>query len=252
MTLLVDIGNTRIKWGYLTGDRIEHKGAVLHCGRDPNSVLDAAWSKLDAPQVVWVANVAGQAVGRGLAGWVKQHWSLTPNFVATSLTAHGLVNAYPCVRRLGVDRWVAMIGARQSCSGLLCVVDCGTAVTIDGVTEDGRHLGGLILPGLKLMRESLAGHTGDLPRVELGNAEPFANNTEDAIYAGTLYAIVGAVEQMCGAMANQFDGKVLRILTGGDAEIVCSQMHEPYLVQSDLVLRGLAALARGGDLPNTP
>ena len=149
----------------------------------------------------------------------------------------GVKIAYRHPEKLGVDRWLALLAARKIYSCSTCVVDCGTAITIDLLDEEGQHLGGVIAPGLTLMKKSLAGATQDLDFFESQFPIGLADNTEAAIYSGTLFSIVGLIEH---TMSKNLGFQL--ILTGGDAEIVAKELSVDAIVRSDLVLQGLAVV----------
>ena len=110
---------------------------------------------------VRVACVANQTITRRIDDWVAQQWQLVPEYAHTQAYYQGLTVAYQDERRLGVDRWLAMLAARQAAAGQgVCVVDCGSALTLDVVDHEGRHLGGYIVPGLAMMESALLNNTG--------------------------------------------------------------------------------------------
>ncbi|HZD54235.1 MAG TPA: type III pantothenate kinase, partial [Woeseiaceae bacterium] len=146
-------------------------------------------------------------------------------------------------------RWVAMVGARAEFNSALCVVDAGTAVTIDAVDRDGMHLGGLIVPGLRLMREALHVSTSDLPPAKRPGSsaaegmELFATTTEGALDKGTMTAICGAIERAVGRLrANGYRPKI--VLTGGDASRILKQLNGDVMHRPNLVLQGLAFMVQ--------
>ena len=115
---------------------------------------------------VLVSNVAGTSFATRLSGVVGMHCDVDVHFARSEREACGVTNSYRQPRRLGVDRWVAMIGARAEFETTCLVVDAGTAVTLDAIDGSGRHLGGQIIPGVRLMAASLASETSDIPVVQ--------------------------------------------------------------------------------------
>jgi type III pantothenate kinase len=245
--LLMDVGNSRIKWG------IDHDGAIRRTGqitqkRLREDGLAALTSRLPHEvDSVLVSNVAGRAFATRLSGVVGLHCDTDVHFVRSERKTCGVVNGYRQPRRLGVDRWVAMIGAWAEFADALLVVDAGTAVTIDAIDTDGRHLGGQIMPGVHLMATSLATETSDIPEVRRAltsqpcDLEMFAASTAAAVASGTLNSIIGAIERAAKAMRDNGQAPVV-VLTGGDASRIlksldCEAEHRPHLV-----LHGLARI----------
>lgn len=238
--LLVDIGNSRLKWASLAGGVLSPATAVPHQGRDMGSVLNQAWAHLPRPSRVHVACVLPEAQRQALADWVHDHWACALNWAVSASEALGVRTGYDAPAQLGVDRWLALVGAWRRTRGATCVVDCGTAVTLDIIDASGQHLGGWISPGLTMMRTALQTGT-DLPRVHGSGCGGPERNTRDAIRTGTLQAIAGLV-----ARGMQYAPEASRLLlTGGDAAQLASQLQHPYEIYPDLVLEGLAGILEG-------
>jgi len=241
-TLLVDVGNTRIKWRPAGADRVE---ADLHAG-GLAAVLAARWAALPAPRRVLAASVAGAEHDRTLADWVAARWSLPVEFIVARAHQAGVRNGYDEPARLGADRWAALIGAHHGYPGPACVVDCGTAVTIDALTADGEFLGGVILPGLALAREALTART-PIREVDAPVADCFARATAPAVAAGTLYGLAGAIERVAREQGARLGPATRLLLTGGDGERLRPYLDGrlPYAVVAApaLVLKGLAVIA---------
>jgi type III pantothenate kinase len=238
MLLLIDAGNTRVKWalaapGAGAGEWFE-AGAALHADLD---AAGAAWQGRGITRAL-VSNVAGAALRERLAALLG---SIDTEWFASSAARAGLVNAYRDPQRLGCDRFAAAIGARALAPGqALVVATCGTATTVDAVTADGRFVGGMILPGLALMAGALAKNTAQLPQAAPGAALPplFADNTNDAIVSGCLSAQAGAIER---AVANH--GDALCILSGGAAPYIAPALKCGHRLADNIVLVGLHAVA---------
>lgn len=246
MILLVDIGNSRIKWAYWNNGRLQDTAAAAYRRLDMKQCLDQNWQSLSAPARVNVSCVADPAVIDALTAWTEQHWKLRPQFARVEKAAHGVTNSYADHTRLGIDRWLALVAVHHDRHGTACVIDCGTAITIDGLQADGQHMGGVILPGLDLMRESLYNTSPAVrPRGtnEVTAVSGLAQSTEQAVVTGCHHAAVGAIERVGRFIENQHGGRVEYIITGGDAQILipaltCHPRHEPHLV-----LQGLAIAA---------
>lgn len=245
MLLLVDAGNTRVKWALAESNATPGEwrahGAVTHAelGR-----LRAAWSGQGVSRAI-VSNVAGPAVRAELAALLpvtQPDW-----FVSLSALA-GLRNRYREPGQLGSDRFAAALGARCLAPGrALVVATCGTATTIDAVSADGDFIGGMILPGLGMMLGALARGTAQLPQVAAsGLPPPFADNTHDAILSGCLAAQAGAIERACAA-----HGAEVCIVSGGAAGQVAPLLSVPHRLQDNMVLLGLHAAASALGNPPT-
>lgn len=237
--LLLDIGNTRVKWGVLLDGNINQTGNTPLQDFPPQlpKQIDSAIA----------CNVAGTDIAGKVAAAVESQCNAKTTFVQSTMSAAGVTNSYKHAASLGVDRWVALIGARAATDKACIVVDAGTAITIDALDANGQHLGGQILPGLRLMAEALDLSTSDLPDVsgrltDRVSGEPyFANATVDAIAAGILSAANGAIENAMRALqAEERDADLL--LTGGDAPLLKQVLARASELREHLVLEGLARL----------
>jgi type III pantothenate kinase len=251
-TLLVDIGNTRIKWARLARGRLGRQQAAAHAGWKAEDFRGALAQSLRGVTAVLVVSVAGARVDRAFLRAVTAVAAhVRPRFVVSTRRAGGVINGYREVWRLGADRWVAAIGGHafpERRGRPVCVVDVGTATTLDLVDAGGRHRGGAILPGPALMVSSLLRGTGGIRRRAGGagrrNAPSlFARSTREALEAGAGHAVAALVER-ARAEARRATGRTpLVLLTGGGADAVVPYLTGPHTVIQDLVLRGLAALA---------
>lgn len=239
--LLLDIGNTRIKWGVMSDDSIAATGST----RLPEMPASLP-SHVDAAVA---SNVAGDEVATRISATVLAQCDAPTVFVSATASAAGVHNSYADPASLGVDRWMAMIGARALTDSACLVVDAGTAITLDALDADGQHLGGQILPGLGLMAQSLGSQTSDLPHIgeqllsQLPDGERFGRSTDAAIAQGLLGAAVGAIELAIAALP----GDAELILTGGDASVLQSRLAHPCELREHLVLEGLARLSADGE-----
>ena len=245
MWLLIDIGNTRIKWASYGGNDIESQSAVAHAQWTAQDCA-AAFAVLERPERILVSNVGGERVAGVVRDAAMRLWGLTPQFMQSTAAAGSITSAYPVPGNLGVDRWLAIIGAYALHGQALCVVSVGTAATIDGVDASGQHLGGLIIPGPQLMVDSLLHNTSDIAqravRGSIG-AGLFADNTLGAIHQGSAHAVAALIERAVAAMQAQLGTQPLLLVTGGAGEAVAALVPYPHTVRDDLVMRGLIALA---------
>jgi type III pantothenate kinase len=245
MNLLLDVGNSRVKWArignatLLASDAFEHQHGRIDVVDLDKTVLG------HAPKAVWVSCVAGSEPAAIISRWATRRWSISPRFARVHPSAFGVRCGYRDPSLLGVDRWLALIAARIISPDPWCVVDAGTAITGDVLSSDGHHLGGVILPGLALMRRSLASATGALPEVAGYPLRALGDCTTESILAGTLHAACGAIERLCHAASLSLDTVPGILLTGGDAHSLASVLEAPCRVEPDLVLRGLRYMAEG-------
>ena len=245
--LLMDIGNTRLKWGVLDDGAIRRTGHISQEAVRSDG-LTALTSKLPRRvDAVFASNVAGTSFATRISGVVGMHCNCDMHFARSTREACGVTNSYRQPRRMGVDRWVAMIGAWVEVQSACLVVDAGTAVTIDALDGAGQHLGGQILPGVALMSDALASSTSDIPNTSRRSIrgargmEIFANNTGGAVAHGALSAVVGAIERSVHVLReNHHDPKL--ILTGGDASRILKSLAGEPIHSPHLVLQGLAKL----------
>jgi type III pantothenate kinase len=253
MLLLIDAGNTRVKWGIaadamlasLTIDAVgwRHYGVVE---RADISLLENAWKDLPVTRVI-VANVAGAALRERLQAMLQSVFGAQIEIVwfASQALLAGVRNLYRNPAQLGCDRFAAVIGARALFpQHALIVATCGTATTVDAVTSAGEFIGGMILPGLGVMATSLALNTAQLPQIqEISTlATPFADNTGDAIVAGCIAAQAGAIERAV-LVHRQQQGEVVCVLAGGAGKVLAPYLAVPCEKVDNLVLIGLQVAA---------
>lgn len=239
MKLLIDSGNSRLKWALLDKQNTLNTASIAN--RDvTHAQLSEAWSMLNPPEQVFIASVSTHALVILVTKVINELWpNVLITVVKSQAQAYGVTNAYEQADKLGVDRWLALIAAHHHYPGASCIVDCGTAITVDVLAADGTHQGGLITPGLAMMKKSLARETANLSYEQSAYPEGLANATEAGIYNGTLYAAVGLIERV---IKQQAIGTQL-ILTGGDAETIVVYLKSPAIIDPDLVFKGLVIMA---------
>jgi type III pantothenate kinase len=246
MTLLIDIGNTRIKWARFEDGVLQPQSAAPHADWSAQTLIETVLQRGGRSDRVLVSNVAGARMADVVRAAVAQTWQIEAEFIVSTSAAGGVRNAYPQPAKLGVDRWLAMVGAHALERGPVCIVSVGTAMTIDGVTADGRHLGGVIVPGPDLMVGSLLKNTSDIAqRAQHGDAIDalFADNTLGAVRQGAEQALAALVERAIGVMRRTLNETPELLVTGGASDRLEKALGLPYRAVPDLVLRGLAVLA---------
>ncbi|MEK7322484.1 MAG: type III pantothenate kinase [Pseudomonadota bacterium] len=249
MILLIDIGNSRIKWASLQrGKRAASHSASRPLENQWMAFAAEAWGKLRAPKKILVCNVAGATAAEALREWALQHWKIEPRFLTAQETACGVRNAYTVAERLGADRWAGLIAARARWQEPLCIVDAGTAITLDVLDADGVHLGGLILPGIEMMRRSLLERSegirlaADAPAGD--GISLLARDTRDGVDGGTLYAAVAAIDRIVADTGAALGVTLTGVISGGDATSLLPLLAGPYHHVPELVLDGLAVIAK--------
>ncbi|MEY4760678.1 MAG: hypothetical protein RLZZ200_534 [Pseudomonadota bacterium] len=245
--LLIDIGNTRLKWAVLRGRKAGRQHALDLPARglpDLSALLKAG----ARASHVLVSSVAGPQRDRALARQLRAVGLPSPQFVASTPEAAGVTNGYRDPWRLGVDRWVAVIGAWHVAGRrAVCVVDIGTATTVDVVDARGRHQGGLIVPGPVLMTSSLlSGTQGIAPRAsgrQKAAKSGLGRDTATALQRGACVATAALVERAARDARREHGADCAVFVTGGGAAEVLSLLDIDVRRCPDLVLRGLAVLA---------
>lgn len=236
--LLLDLGNSRGKWLHVVDEAVASEGAASL------EELPAKLAFLPARTQVAVSSVVSEDREATLRDHFRSEgW---PAWFARSPAAlDGLVNGYVDTASLGVDRWLAMLGAWQRCRGeAVCVIDVGSALTIDFIGRDGRHGGGYILPGADLMRRSLLSDTGRVRFEEAAFGAPSrpGRSTAAAVNNGIRLALAGAVR---GALDAREGREPLRVLLcGGGARMLAGDIGTECSIVPRLVFEGLLRQAK--------
>jgi type III pantothenate kinase len=250
--LLVDIGNSRVKWAWLTGNRLRKAQAADYSGwRARDFARRIIGSRLNIDRIL-VASVAADSVTDALAAGARLAGAPAPERVTTRRSACGVTIAYIDPWRLGVDRMLAMIAAhRRFAEQPVCAVAIGTAMTLDLVGADGRHWGGAIIPAPPLMVSSLLEGTNGIRRRAQGGASGkgralFGRSTRAAVEQGARYAAAAAVDRAVSEASELVGRKPQLLLTGGGARELRPLIRNSSVLVPDLVLEGLAAWCVGG------
>lgn len=241
MILLLDVGNSRLKWARLDGNGPQPGTPFSTRTADLAAAFDAAWGALPAPAKLIGCNVAGEEIRAAVESWAARRWGCACRWITSVAEAYGVTNGYEDPARLGADRWLALIAARRFFPLPLCVADCGTAITVDALDADGKHLGGVIAPGLEAMRSALP-LVAPMEAATAG-APLLGRNTAAAIGSGVLHAAAGLIERVHTHSRTQCGQSPGLILTGGDAARIAPLLDIPHRVEAELLLRGLAWLS---------
>jgi type III pantothenate kinase len=253
MILVIDVGNTRLKWAWLTSTGLSDQQAVVHRDAKPGLWTAALFESDQKPARILVSNVAGPEMAKTLIKLAKKAFRVNVEFITAAAKFDGLANGYLDPSLLGADRWLALIGAWTLARSALCVVDAGTAVKVDSVDAGGQHLGGLIAPGIYMMREALMSNTSDIARAAEHStpslAGILANNTIGAVSRGAVFALAGMADRAAEIVEQSTGIKPKLFITGGDAGMITGTMRCQGQIVPDLVLRGLAVIASQSNEP---
>jgi len=241
MNVLVDIGNSRFKWLIEQAGQMQPVVSLDFRPADFLSQLRLDWKALPIPEKFALASVSDQSLTRAVLSLAIELWPDTQLLLPFSTaSAFGVRNAYEKPHKLGIDRWLSLWAVHTHFPGQNCIIDCGTAITVDVLDAEGRHQGGLINPGLRLMRHSLAAETSQLGLSKVAARLDFASATEHAIAAGSLYAAVGMIE----AVMRRLPSTYRLILCGGDAASIAEHLSIAYRIEPLLVFQGLSLFCR--------
>lgn len=244
MRLLIDIGNTRLKWALLANGELLKQHALVYQEELLSEQLAQRWSKLTPPTGIHIVSVASKEVVQNVIEWVTQRWACPVDEIKSGIRCGKVVNGYTRPESLGVDRWAAIISAYETTCSAVCVVDCGTAITCDLVDSHGNHLGGAILPGLEMLRNALMENTAGIQQIRDSSriTTLWGRDTESCINVGRIQASVGLIERMVLQARNQLEEPVMTVLTGGDAAVLLPWLSFPCRYEADLVLQGVARI----------
>jgi type III pantothenate kinase len=237
--LQLDVGNSSAKWRLVDGGEVLARGRYMP-GDEVSRAQLCALSPV--PQGIWISSVAAEAAELALMELLTAQWQVKPWFARTQAQTAGLINSYEHPERMGVDRWLAMLGARARSSARLCVVDVGSALTIDLVDENNVHEGGYIIPGPHLMERALL---LDTDRVRFEEQVDFALtpgvSTAEAVRHGIALAQAGALAL---ALDEGPEAQTQLFFCGGGGELLMKLLNRGGIFVPDLVFEGLEVMAR--------
>lgn len=241
MTLLVDIGNSRIKWAQWRAG-LGPVSARSYETADFATQLDQWFADLPEVERVLLANVAGARLNTALSDWFKANRGVEIECAISEPRRGSLINGYASSGQLGVDRWLMMLAVWAQDESPYCVIGCGTAITVDLVDAQGRHQGGLIMPGLRTMQAGLIERAAGIPAGS-GRLVELADNTGDAVYSGCLQLAGAGLAELLVRYRARFGRNLRCILSGGDGELLRDNMNSDCEYRDNLVLKGLGVVA---------
>jgi len=237
--MAIDSGNTRIKWGLHDSVNWLEQGNLA---QDKIMLLQQEWQNLPKPRTVIISNVSNTITKKNLSKLLSC-WEVKPKWVTALAYQCGVRNYYANPLLLGSDRWAALIAAwgrqQQGC----LVIDTGTAMTVDALSDTGEFLGGIIVPGIELMKKALTANTTALQNQE-GKFSDFPDNTANAIHSGTVHALAGAIKSMSELFTIAVGHKPECIISGGGSKQLLSALNINANVVDNLVLEGLVIIAK--------
>lgn len=241
--LLFDAGNSRCKWAWISKGVWLRQGVLANQDADAWQALKAIFAEFTAPQKILVSNVAGTEVAQNLRE-LCSIWTCPVEFISAQSRQCGVRNSYDTPAQMGSDRWAALVAAWHREQRACLVVNCGTATTVDALSDSGEFLGGLIFPGIELMQLSLQQNTAQLgvafSRVD-GEQRDFPRNTADAMVSGIMRASVGAIQQQYKLLA--VNGARC-ILSGGAADRILPHIGLAAEKVDNLVLQGMQIIGQ--------
>jgi type III pantothenate kinase len=239
MILAIDAGNSRVKWGLHDGQNWVRQDSTDN--REVGALAET-WRQLEPPSRIVVSNVAGADMRGSLASLLAP-WALAPVWMTAQASALGVLNGYDDPGQLGSDRWAALVAAWGMLAAGCLVVNAGTAMTVDVLSDQGVFQGGIIVPGEAAMRHALFANTA-LPEQPGGCFKPLPTNSADAIHSGALRALAGAVESMWRELLRSGARAPRCVLSGGAAPALAELLTLPIVAVDNLVLEGLVRIAR--------
>jgi type III pantothenate kinase len=245
MDLILDIGNTRIKWAGADAGEVYAARKAAHCSSVERAFAAVAGALPASVERIVGASVAGPDFEAEIERLAFARWGLRIEWCTTPREQLGLKCGYVDHGRFGVDRWMALLGARRLTRDPVCVVDAGTTVTFDAVDATGQHLGGLIFPGPRMAARALDLGTRGIGPTELSLDPPeglllLGHGTEQAVSHAAMLQLAAAVDRAARVVSRGLGSAPLVLVTGGDGAALATWLETEVQYRADLVLEGLA------------
>lgn len=244
--LLIDLGNTRLKWAQgKAGRLLTPMQALEHRVTDFSSRFATALAAMAEPSALVIAAVATDTLVAVTIETVHRQWPRLAVRRARSQRQLGrFCSAYAEPERLGVDRFLAAAAVANTQTGASLVLGCGTALTVDLIDASGQHLGGLIAPAPELMCQAVLQGTSEVHWQRQGHLSDFADNTEDALHSGAWAAAAGMVERALRDAVARLGVAPNLVVHGGCAPTLSELLPFAVSERPALVLEGLALWAQ--------
>ena len=244
MKLLMDLGNSRCKYAMLENENITVIESITYSNDDKLAAIKPLLNEKNNLKQVIICSVLDDQMNEQLKQLFVDNNVERIHFLEPETESFGVTLDHYNASQLGADRLAAMIGAQEKFKGSKCIIDCGTAITIDALDNEGKHYGGVIFPGVRSMQNALLQDTGINYNGATYGFEVFARSTQEAIHSGCLSAAVGGIKHVINEMQTKnglFD-KI--ILTGGNADHLLPMFFSDAVLESNLVLDGLMVISR--------
>ena len=238
--LLIDLGNSRVKWAMKRGQEWVVGPAIPVAGLTDWGITLADEER---PQRVLISNSAGSAAEASIITWCESELGVTPKIIRSEPRGFGVHNTYKNPSELGADRWLAMIAARHDSSVPAVVVDCGTAVTVDALDGAGHFLGGVIIPSDQTMCRNLLAQVTHLHADAIAGSNVFNLSTGSAVANGSLMAVIGGIDRTVETFFEHMGQDTRVVLTGGNAARIAPLLRCRCSEHPNLVLDGLRIVA---------
>ncbi|WP_394807438.1 type III pantothenate kinase [Nitrosomonas sp.] len=237
--LAIDSGNSFVKWGLFNNGRCLKQGKVEY---DKIQNVKNDFKELQAPASIIISHVARAATKNQICEQISS-WPVKPHWICSCAFQCGVSSSYSDPTQLGCDRWASLIAAWEMQQQACLVINVGTAVTIDALSESGEFLGGIILPGFHLMLNSLQRGT-QLFKAGMSAYEDFPISTDSAIQSGMIHSVIGAIERMYNLLSIKINHPVkTSIISGGGVSLLSPFIKIPIKTIDNLVLKGLVLIA---------
>ena len=241
--ILLDCGNSRLKAQWHKAGQLQ---ASYSCAYNPDWTQRLGLWLQDLPvKHCYFASVLDPTRGARLEQCLHQKFDTAVTRFVSMPRALGVTNAYREPERLGIDRWMALIAASELVDGDVVIIDAGSAMTLDLLRADGKHLGGAILPGINTSQDvfkRIFEHIDFDHPVIAETTEPGCS-TEEAIHINYSHNSIELLPGLVNRWTRYFDNEATILLTGGDAVEVQSLLQKPARIVPDLVFLGMARLA---------
>jgi type III pantothenate kinase len=243
MKLFLDIGNSSVKWAVQEKNNFISTGTFSYKNNNFQNELQQNLIFSEKPMAVLVSNVIEKEIFELVNSWTKKQWQLECWQPKVSAHYKKLKNCYSDINQMGIDRWLAMVAAWELYSSAVCLVSCGTALTIDFIDEEGQHLGGYILPGIELMQKALVSNTVQIsidvrnnPSIEYGN------DTQSSVNNGSFLAAASTINNVVDKFTKELNCELNCIISGGMAESIKPFLNNPFEHEPNLIFMGLSIL----------
>ena len=247
MKLLIDFGNSRCKWATLDNKQLQVGSAISYTDKNTSAEVEqiVASLPLQACKELHAVSVLADSFNQEFAKHLQSSANVQVTFHASQCEAFGIRLAYADPTSYGADRYAALVAAHHAGDGAKIIVDCGTAVTVDAIDDQGTHLGGLIIPGVDLMCSMLTEKTQVTATTDIRQPiEIFNATTQNAVYSGSTLCLRHGLRSIIDQIRTELAGQVSVFITGGATDTLVDKNIEQTVMRPELVLEGLEIMQR--------